>query len=217
MKKIISMLLAFAMCLALCACGGNSSDSTTASEPGAAPEIQTPTPVETITPTVEPTPEATEVVCNLGDTVSTEYMTLTLDGISFGETELLSSTDASGRYHYYSSETGNPFFCVTGSFKNTAGIPIDLWDVYVQFCFDGKYNYAGSMDGMVPGDFMHDISPLVSVDCCFYTEVPQELLDIYKSCELKIGFREDFGIKVNSNGLPAFDYCDDIFTFVAER
>ena len=45
--------------------------------------------------------------------------------------------------------------------------------------------------------------------------VPQELIDSYKTCEIKVGFTENFDYKViDVNDLPQFKMCDDIFTIV---
>ena len=42
--------------------------------------------------------------------------------------------------------------------------------------------------------------------------VPQELIDSYTTCSVRIGFTENFDYKVvDVNDLPQFENCDDIF------
>ena len=65
------------------------------------------------------------------------------------------------------------------------------------------------------GNFITDVSPLAEVNYYIYAAVPQELIDSYKTCEIKVGFTENFDYKViDVNDLPQFKMCDDIFTIV---
>ena len=160
-----------------------------------------------------PVEQIVEDVLNIGDTIETDYVMLTLDDCGT-DMEIRSGTSQYGSYKYYSSENGDPYFYIYGTFKNIGGTPVDIRNIYVQFCFDGKYNYKGSVDGVSAdhSDFINDVSPLSSVNCYIYTAVPQELIDSYETCEVRIGFTENFDYKViDVNDLPKFDNCDDVF------
>lgn len=155
-----------------------------------------------------------EKVFKIGDTIETDYAVLTLDECG-SNSEIRSGSSQYGTYRYYSSENGDPYFYIYGTFKNIGGVPVDIRNVYVQFCFDEKYNYKGDTDGVSSesSDFINDVSPLSTVNCYIYTAVPQELIDSYEKCEVRIGFTEDFDYKViDVNDLPKFENCDDIFT-----
>ena len=127
--------------------------------------------------------------------------------------EIQSGTGQYGNYTYYTSDNGDPYLYLCGTFQNLGSGPVDIRHIYVQFCFDGTYNYTGDIDGVSTGNsqFVHDVAPLSKVDYVMYAAIPQELLDSFTTCQVKIGFTKDFSIKVTSSGLPKFDYCDDVF------
>ena len=157
-----------------------------------------------------------ESVLKIGDTIETNYCRMTLDKYD-SDAEITSGTGQSGSYRYYTSENGDPYFYIFGSFKNLSGKPVDIRNIYVQMCFDGTYNYRGEISGVSDaiGNFITDVSPLAEVNYYIYAAVPQELIDSYKTCEIKVGFTENFDYKViDVNDLPQFKMCDDIFTIV---
>lgn len=160
-----------------------------------------------------------ETALSIGDTIETDYVYMTLD--TCGSTdEIRSGTSQYGSYRYYTSENGDPYFYLFGSFKNLGGTPVDIQHIYVQFCFDDKYNYKGEVDGVIStnGDFIDDVSPLAEVNYYLYAAVPQELIDTYSSCTVKIGFTKNFDYKVvDVNDLPQFNHCDDVFTVNLSR
>lgn len=163
--------------------------------------------------------QAVEQVLGMGDTISTDYITLTLDRYG-SDTEIRSGTNKNGHYIYYYSESGDPYFYLYGTLKNLGGKPVDIRNIYVQFCFDGKYNYRGESDGVRDDydGFINDVSPLSSVNYYIYTAVPQELIDTYENCEVRIGFTQNFDYKnVDGNDLPKFEYCDDVFCVEIEE
>lgn len=158
----------------------------------------------------ETVPEAEAL--KLGDSIQTDYCAMTLDSQGSGM-EIQSGTGQYGNYTYYTSDNGDPYLYLCGTFQNLGSGPVDIRHIYVQFCFDGTYNYTGDIDGVSTGNsqFVHDVAPLSKVDYVMYAAIPQELLDSFATCQVKIGFTKDFSIKVTSSGLPKFDYCDDVF------
>lgn len=156
---------------------------------------------------------AGETTLSVGDTIETDYVRLTLDAYD-SDMEIRSGTSQYGRYTFYYSDNGDPFFYLNGSFKNLGGVPVDIRNIYVQFCFDEKYNYKGEVAGAsdASNGFINDISPLAEVGYYIYAAVPQELIDTFSTCTVKIGFTKNFDYKVvDGNDLPQFKHCDDVF------
>ena len=123
-------------------------------------------------------------------------------------------------YHYYQSEDGNPYFILKGKFKNLGSVPVNIWNTSIQFCFDGKYNYKGDLEGVSPSasDFIHEIAPLAEIEYYMYVAVPQSLIDSFKTCDITLGFTKNFNHKIlDVNGLPIFDSCDDIFSICINK
>ncbi len=156
---------------------------------------------------------AMEAVLKIGDTIKTDYASMTIEKNDSGK-QITSGTSQYGRYTYYESQNGDPYFYIFGTFKNLGGKPVDIRNIYVQFCFDDKYNYRGEVDGVsaLTDGFINDVSPLAEVNYYIYTAVPRELIDSFSMCRIKIGFTEDFDYKVTDvNDLPQFEMCDDVF------
>lgn len=154
-----------------------------------------------------------DTVVKMGDTIETDYFSMSLEGYD-SDTEIRSGSSQYGTYSYYKSDNGDPFFYVYGALKNLGGKPVDVRNIYVQFCFDGKYNYKGTVDGFSGdhSDFIRDVSPLASVNYYMYASVPQELINSFTTCTVRVGFTRNFDYKVvDVNELPKFENCDDVF------
>ncbi|MBE6969852.1 MAG: hypothetical protein E7442_07050 [Ruminococcaceae bacterium] len=149
----------------------------------------------------------------LGEAIETDYAYMLLDQFATAA-EIRSGSNNYGMYEYYSSENGDPYFYLSGSFKNLGGAPVDLINTYVTFTFDDKYTFKGQVDGYAEGNnnFIRDVSPLSEVKCYVHAAVPQELIDSYSSCVVRIGFTRNFDYKVvDVNDLPKMENCDDVF------
>lgn len=154
-----------------------------------------------------------DTVVKIGDSIETSYFSMNFEKYD-SDIEIRSGSSQYGTYSYYTSENGDPFYFVYGTLKNLGGTPVDIKNIYVQFCFDGKYNYKGTVEGISSDTsrFITDVSPLASVNYYMYAAVPQELIDSYTTCSVRIGFTENFDYKVvDVNDLPQFENCDDIF------
>lgn len=152
-------------------------------------------------------------VVKLGETIETDYFSMKLEKQG-SDTEIRSGSSQYGTYSYYKSDNGDPFFYIYGNLKNLGGKPVDVRNIYVQFCFDGKYNYKGTVEGVSSdySNFITDISPLASTDFYMYTSVPQELINSFSTCTVRVGFTKNFDYKVvDVNDLPKFENCDDVF------
>lgn len=160
-----------------------------------------------------------DTVVKMGESIETDYISMSLSTFD-SASELRSGTSQYGTYTYLYSDNGDPYFYIGGVLKNLGGTPVDIRHIYVQFCFDGKYNYKGSVEGYSSNSngFINDVSPLASVDYYLYAAVPQELIDTYSTCTVRIGFTKNFDYKViDVNDLPKFENCDDIFILEITR
>ena len=152
-------------------------------------------------------------VVKLGEAIETDYFSMKLEKQG-SDTEIRSGSSQYGTYSYYKSDNGDPFFYIYGNLKNLGGKPVDVRNIYVQFCFDEKYNYKGTVEGVSSdySNFITDVSPLASTDFYMYTSVPQELINSFSTCTVRVGFTKNFDYKiVDGNDLPKFENCDDVF------
>lgn len=150
----------------------------------------------------------------IGDTLKLHSAEMTLEKFGSAKEIYSSITKSGGRYTYYYSQSGNPYFYLFGNFKNKSGKPVDIRHIYAEFIFDGKYAYRADVDGVKKGagDFIHDVSSQSSVNYYVYGEVPSDVINSFKTCTVRLGFTDDYGIKfISSGGLNNFEHCDDVF------
>ncbi len=129
---------------------------------------------------------------NYGDTISTEFVDMTIDSAS--SSEELYPTDTSGVYSYVKDTEGEKYFYLTGSLKNISGNSYDVQDIYAEMIFDNKYTYRAQLvDDNGGNDFYgHNVKPLGSVKYYLYSSIPDELIDSYNTCTIKFAFKENF-------------------------
>lgn len=128
-------------------------------------------------------------------------------------------TPGSGRYYMYEPDAGTRFFYLHGSFNNTGGVPLDIRHVYAELIFDDTYHYDAACCGVRTGasNFINAVAAQTSCKFYVFASVPPSVLNSYKTCVIKLGFTDGFEITVNSNGLPAFSYCDDVYEVKVNR
>lgn len=156
----------------------------------------------------------------LGDTLKLHSAEMTLEKYGSAKEIYSSITKSGGGYSYYYSHSGNPYFYLFGSFTNKSGKPVDIRNIYAEFIFDGEYSYRADVDGVRKGAevFIHDVSSQSSVNYYVYGEVPAQVINSFKTCTVRLGFTDDYGIKfVTSGGLNLFDHCDDVFEIEINR
>jgi len=163
--------------------------------------------------------ESEEKVYKLGETAETDKVIMTLEELDTNA-EVRSGTGNYGTYKYYISASGDPYIALRGTFQNVGTDPVDISNMFISFCFDDKYNYRGDMTGATANTsfFVEEVGPLSTVEYYAYAEVPAQVQDSFESCVVRIGYKSDFGIKtVSSNGMPNFDYCEEVFKVEINR
>ena len=87
---------------------------------------------------------------HLGDTISLDFVEITLKEVGFGEKLYMSDS------HYFSPLEGNYVFWLSCKLTNLMGDSFSLNKIAVKLTFDGKYNYNGQAYANV-----YDMAPLV--------------------------------------------------------
>lgn len=154
----------------------------------------------------------------IGSTIDIDPCKLTLER-GFVTDRLLSSITerSSGYYQYYYPQDGSRFWAVFGRFTNKTGNSVDIRNIYCVVIIDGKYTYPGSVCGVVEdsSNFVDRVSPMQTIGCYLYAEIPQSVLDNATTCVMRVGFTPTFYTKVIVAGEgPKFSLCSDVFEIV---
>ena len=151
----------------------------------------------------------------IGDTIKTPYLQMSL--AKYGKTSQLLSY-VSGRkprnWRYYEpNSSASQLFYVQGTFTNLTNREVNINNICAELTFDGNETYRCTLTS-VYGDGRGFTTTVISkdkVNFYIYAEVPKSILNQYKTCEIKLGFTQDFSIKHVSNGSLLFEYCDDVY------
>ncbi len=157
--------------------------------------------------------ETEEKTYRLNEKIVTNTSEITLEKASV-EKAVYSNKTGKGSYHYYESDTGDPYYVASGTFKNTGKKPVDIKNIYAVVIINGEDEYRADVIGVAKNssDFISDVSPKKSIECVVYSEIPRDVLNSAKSIQVKLGFTDDFAIKFTSSGsLPLFEHCDQTF------
>lgn len=139
---------------------------------------------------------------NLGDTVTTDFISMSLDSVKTAASKLESPKGDS----YIESEDGKTLFYISGSAKNLDSDRYELeYNIYVVFTFDDKYNYIGRVCGWNDYPFSY-VDPLETVEYSMYVDVPSEVIDSYSKCTAKFAFHKnlEYGYSEDFND---YEYC----------
>jgi len=180
-------------------------------EPGK-DKVPAPTASDKKSASTEDVPETVRYA--MGDTITSRTAKISIEKLNTPKKFYSDLNGKSKFYHYIDSTSGDPLLVASGTFKNTGTQPVDIINIYAAFIIDDTYSYRAEVTGAKSGasDFIRDVSPMASVHCYIYSEVPKSIEQNAKSIVLKLGFTDNFDYKVVSSGsLPQFDYCDEVF------
>lgn len=221
MKKAISLFLALVMCLALCACGGETAntndtnnettinipenqDTTSTTEPenptADTDDANKKSPINTqeITTTIEPEGPSAESI-RIGETISLDYAALTLDAFEISDGYEFEYIDKSSGISvtYLASidcPSGMKLACLKGKFTNKSKNEVYPSNdpAYGKVIING-YEYETRMQcyNVAEADSIMGVAPLREVDYFLYAEVPETLAAEIETCEFYIGFAKD--------------------------
>lgn len=108
-----------------------------------------------------------------------------------------------GFFRYLQDVTGEKYIIIQGTFKNKTNEPRTLSRIPVQFIFDGKYKYEGSLktldnDGKGFNSF-YETKPLKMEKIIIYASVPDDLAKSWKKGVLQFGFHDDLSSSRGDN------------------
>lgn len=151
---------------------------------------------------------------SIGDTLTTSTMRMKL--LSSGVTDIIYSYDGAepSWYFYITPQDGSRLLYIKGTFTNLGNREVDIENIYTLAVLDGKYEYEGMVTALRPDgkDFTDDVSAQNILTCYIYFEIPEAVVNSYKTCTVKLGFTDSFNTKI-SNALTGYDFdaCDDAF------
>lgn len=150
----------------------------------------------------------------LGDTISLDFVEMTLEEIGVSETIL--PVDTSRVYSYISDTPNEKYFYLTGTLKNLSGNTYDVEDIFAQMVFDGTYSYSAYLTACAWSNNFYDesVKPLGTVKYYIYASIPDELINSYGECEIKFGFANDFSV---SRYRLTEGECNHLFTLIDQR
>ncbi len=203
MKKWLALILAVVMCLSFTACGGSNSDDIEGDE-------------NTTLLSNDTTNDSKDsvIILNLGDTITTDFMEMSLDDFQVTE-RLLSKVNTRGdniilgeiaegkKVAYLSGKIKNIY---SETIANTYRTNDCIWGT---ICFDEKYNYDFKMYIENGENMEGNISPFSSGTYYLYAHIPNELLESYKTCTFNFGFCENLQAYDSSfNGGFSYEKCE---------
>ena len=146
-------------------------------------------------------PEIDFTIVNAGDKIENDFVQMTIDSASVAQ-ELYPKDDGTQYFlSGYADKDSEQYLYIKGTIKNVSGAAYSADEMYVQFKFDDKYEYTGTVsidngEGDFYGDYM---KPLTSADYYIWASVPDEIISSYKTCEIKFVFHDEFKHDYSSN------------------
>lgn len=192
MKKLFAILLALTMLLALASCGGEQPAGNQAADQKKTEEA-TPAPTaEEPASTEEEAPKAEAV--NLGDTISLDFVEMTLDAFEVSPGYEFSSNKGSVTYKSkVDCPSGMKLICLKGKITSKAKESVVTGNnpVFGVLTVNG-YEYKMKLSCFNLEDAKPELSiePMMPTDYFFYAEVPEALATAIESVRLDFGFVE---------------------------
>jgi hypothetical protein len=198
MKKLISLLLVFVMCMSFAACGGinNGGENGTdaggnGGNAGANAEVNGTTEA----------PKAEPVKFDFNEKIMLDFAEITFEEYYIKEDirETISDTSSSisiTRTFGPSPEAGKQFICFKGKMKNVAKTELPVFDFFIgEFDIDGyKFEItANNCDVYTSnGETETAIPPLTEYSFIMYADIPEELANSNKAINYRFGFYDMF-------------------------
>ncbi len=189
MKRLLTLLLAAAMVLALAACGGSSEGAPDT------PETSAPTQEPSAEPEPSEAPAATTFA--VGDTIALDFVELKFDTFAI-EPDIQQSV-TSGMVTYVTGpqpQEGKKFAYLRGTIKNLATEALPVHDFFLgEFDVNG-YRFEVSagecdiLDG--EGQTVFQAEPLTTYSFTMYAAIPDELADAPETVNFRFGFYDLF-------------------------
>ena len=170
-KKLILVVLAFILVLALSACGSKDD------------------PVATTTEQKENAITFESV--NVGSRIKKDYIEMSFEQAGTADS-ILPSNPTELFYSTFPDEENKTYFYVTGTVKNTGANAFMINNIFCNLEFDGKYNYSASIKVDTGNDFYtSNIDPLATEKYYIFASVPDEMISSYSTCKVQFAFHNN--------------------------
>ena len=198
MRKGMSLVLAGALCLGLCACGSDSGSGDVPNTPSASPAV-----VEETTPTPSPTPETPQAEeVQIGGSIDNDSFLMTFNSLELLDEYSYRTSEYSTTSLYV--EEGYKLLVVKGHIENKGTSAISD----TAFAFTATVNDSYVVDGYdVHLNFQRDkyfeIDPYTDLDYVLYINIPEKLAGMFETATFTIGFNDDLSAPTtvwNSDG-----------------
>lgn len=152
-------------------------------------------------------------IVNIGDTISTDFVHMSLEQTSIAREiyPMRVINREEGGYGYMAAQDGEIFFYLTGDIINSSNSTYNIKEMKVQITFDNIYNYsgwiqadAGEMDLMGT-----EVAPGQCVDYYLVAAIPNEVADSFTNCQIQFAFNENFEDYYMSD-LSQYQYCYEL-------
>lgn len=144
---------------------------------------------------------------NIGDTITLDFVEMSVLNTDWSST--IKPKDTSSVYSYMSDQDGETYFWISGNIKNTSGEKYDIENIEAEIIFDNRYTYSAYLIATDGYSFYDNyVNPLKTVKYYIYASVPDEVREMYSTCQIKFGFTDNFAedyLRLN------FEKCDYIY------
>lgn len=145
------------------------------------------------TSTVVSQPEEQYENISFPETVKTDCFEIYFDKVLISKE--IRPKRTSGYYNYKSADDGKQYCYIKGTIKNISGSSHEI-SISGDFVFDDTYEYTGIMlkdvkNGVDIVYLGETIQPLETIDFYYACSVPNEMLNTYKSAEVKLDMSTD--------------------------
>lgn len=179
MKKAVSIVLAVVMCLSLCACGNTSSAEGTDTKAVSSQASQK--------SSESKSSKSNEQSVSLGETIDLDFAKIVFDSV-----ELAYSVGGSG--FSSTSQDGMRYFSLVGTVENTSGAAISVGNINAEIQFNGEYTYMASATIKDSMSYPVSVAPLAKAEYILYAEIPDALLDILATGQVRFSINDGFSL-----------------------
>ena len=184
MKQVLSLALAGALCLGLCACGGTSAGT------GDVPSSTTPDAVQESASLPQESQAPAAESLEIGGSIDNDSFRMTFDALELADEFSYDTSEYSSTSLYV--EEGYKLLMLRGHFENKATGPISdsafaltatVNDTYVVDGYDVRMNFLRSKS--------FEIDAYTDLDYVIYINIPEKLAGMFETATFTIGFNND--------------------------
>lgn len=203
MKKNLRILaLAAALCLSLCACGGDAS-----APESPAPAETTPAVPETTTPVESEAPEVSATPVELGGSIETENFKMTFNSLELVPEYSYTTGEYSSSSIYV--EEGYQLLMVRGTFENLGTTVIGDTSFHFTVTVNDEYTVDGyDVSLNFERSKYFEIDPYTEQNYVLSINIPDKLAEMFETASFTVAFKDDMSVPTttyHSDGTETVD------------